>query len=188
MSSQPSLRRLPGPHTRNRLTNYSQIKLIRAPLTQTWGRANYVQREHIRLNGGWLPRAYNQLCSYAARTNSTKVPPLQSPASRGSWTLAPAQANPFSLPQKPSCSRLHFPLPGGGGPWGQGSREPMAEALGTLTESPSSEQWRGKSGGPASTHILGRGRGNPPGDRWPAHGCPGGSGPMSGACRPPACT
>lgn len=27
-SSQPSLRRLPGPHTQNRLTNYSQIKLV----------------------------------------------------------------------------------------------------------------------------------------------------------------
>lgn len=45
MSSEPSLRRLPGPHTRNRLTNYSQIKLIQAHLAHPWGRQMAVLRE-----------------------------------------------------------------------------------------------------------------------------------------------
>lgn len=44
------------PHTSNRLTNYSQIKLIRAPRARCRGGRNYSAVRKIRLSGEWLPQ------------------------------------------------------------------------------------------------------------------------------------
>lgn len=105
----------------------------------------------IRLNGKWLPRIiiigpdhYNRPCSYAAKTNFTRVP--SSPVSSlrgGSRTLAlsPGAHSQPSLPQKPLCLRRSFSVSGQRGPGAEGEKNPYQRPR-SLTKAPPSEPWR----------------------------------------------
>lgn len=141
-SSQPGRRRLPGPHTSNRLTNYSQIKLTQAHLARCGDGRNYSAVRKIRLSGEWLPQMII--------ISSALVPPKQTlsscPSSPVSSLKGQLDTCPTPRPIR-SLSHEHHPVQGWWGWGGPGGRdvEDTAEALGTLTKSPSTEQWRGRS-------------------------------------------